>query len=95
MPQLLNACMFLNFSIDDGSYEFEHKFLFSKTYPRGVSSAVYIEKHAMLIVTGLASPTADLGNTQAEQEGITAWRVLSGSPYYKMVTDYEQLTVVS
>ena len=93
---MLNIQSYLhNCSTEECEYEIEHHFQFSNTYPQGVSSAVYSEKHALLIVTGLASPSTDLWQTKAGQEGITAWRVLSGSPHYKMVTDYEQENMVN
>ena len=77
-------------STDECEHMFEHNFLFSTTYPRGISSVVYGDTHSMLIIAGLPSPSTDLWQTQAGKEGITAWRVLSGFPHYKMVTDYEQ-----
>ncbi|XP_067933304.1 NBAS subunit of NRZ tethering complex-like [Watersipora subatra] len=86
--QGLLSCYFL--SIEEESYEMAHQFQFSFTYPQGVSSAVYSERHSLLIVTGLVSPTSDMLKTKAGQEGITAWRVLSGRPYYKRITDYDQ-----
>ena len=44
----------------------------------------------MLLVGGCGDldPSEDM--TDAQAHGLTAWRVLSGAPHYKMVTDLEQ-----
>jgi len=83
------------YSTGDSYYTLEHKFLFSHLYPRGVSSAVFSAQHSVLFITGLASPSTEFSETKAGLEGLTVWRVLSGTPYYKLVTDYEQLIAVS
>jgi hypothetical protein len=48
----------------------------------------YDPSHAILIIGGQADPTEEEGT--AASHGVTVWRILSGSPHYKMVTDYEQ-----
>lgn len=87
-------CVLVCFSADECEYELEHTFLFSNMFPRGISSAVYSEKHALLIVTGLPNPSTEELNTQAGLDGVTMWRVLSGIPYYKLVTDYDDVSSV-
>ncbi|XP_077988543.1 NBAS subunit of NRZ tethering complex-like [Glandiceps talaboti] len=69
-------------------------FLFTSWYPRGVTSVAYNEKHAMLIVGGCnEDPETRLDENQqslASKHGITGWRVLSGQPHYKLITDYSE-----
>ena len=71
-----------------------HEFVFSHHYPRGVSAAVYHEGHSILLLGGCADMDATVPEKKdpntAMQQGITAWRVLSDLPHYKLVTDYEQ-----
>ncbi|XP_053522900.1 NBAS subunit of NRZ tethering complex isoform X2 [Artibeus jamaicensis] len=66
------------------SYQESHSFSFSSHYPRGVSTAVYHPGHRLLLVGGCA--TANGGPSKASRCGLSAWRVLSGSPHYKQVT---------
>ncbi|KAF6105051.1 NBAS subunit of NRZ tethering complex [Phyllostomus discolor] len=66
------------------SYQESHSFSFSGHYPRGVSTAVYHPGHRLLLVGGCAS--AEGGPSRASRCGLSAWRVLSGSPHYKQVT---------
>ncbi|XP_045700375.1 neuroblastoma-amplified sequence isoform X2 [Phyllostomus hastatus] len=66
------------------SYQESHCFSFSGHYPRGVSTAVYHPGHRLLLVGGCAS--AEGGPSRASRCGLSAWRVLSGSPHYKQVT---------
>jgi hypothetical protein len=44
------------------------------------------------LVGGLAEPVnqRDTDTPTAMQLGITAWRILSDTPHYKLVTNYEQ-----
>ncbi|KAI6056174.1 NBAS [Marmota monax] len=67
------------------SYQESHSFNFSTYYPHGINAAVYHPGHRLLLVGGCE--TADMGPTTAAGCGLSAWRVLSGSPYYKQVTD--------
>ncbi|XP_036891385.1 neuroblastoma-amplified sequence [Sturnira hondurensis] len=66
------------------SYQESHSFSFSGHCPRGVSTAVYHPGHRLLLVGGCAA--ADGGLSKASRCGLSAWRVLSGSPHYKQVT---------
>jgi len=84
----------LCFSTSDCAYEREHSFLFSALYPRGVSSVAYSEQHSLLLVTGQPGEEEPIWSSAAGQHGITAWRILSGAPHYKIITDYEQDTMV-
>ncbi|XP_054425468.1 NBAS subunit of NRZ tethering complex [Pteronotus mesoamericanus] len=69
------------------SYQESHAFSFSSHYPRGVSTAVYHPGHRLLLVGGCE--TAEPGLSKASSCGLSAWRVLSGSPYYKQVVSGE------
>ncbi|WAR01028.1 NBAS-like protein, partial [Mya arenaria] len=60
-----------------------HEFSFSKQYPLGIS---YDEKASLLYVGG--GGDGEEGVTTATREGLTAWRILSDSPHYKLITDY-------
>ncbi|KAM5262785.1 NBAS subunit of NRZ tethering complex [Ctenodactylus gundi] len=65
------------------SYQESHSFSFSSRYPHGISAAVYHPGHRLLLVGGCES--AEVGISKASSCGLSAWRVLSGSPYYKQV----------
>ncbi|KAF6321497.1 NBAS subunit of NRZ tethering complex [Rhinolophus ferrumequinum] len=67
------------------SYQESHCFSFSSYYPHGVNTAVYHPGHRLLLVGGCES--AEVGISKASSCGLSAWRVLSGSPYYKQVTN--------
>ncbi|XP_007641500.1 neuroblastoma-amplified sequence isoform X2 [Cricetulus griseus] len=67
------------------SYQESHSFSFSDHYPHGINTAVYHPGHRLLLVGGCES--AELGISKASSCGLSAWRVLSGSPYYKQVTN--------
>ncbi|XP_041419494.1 neuroblastoma-amplified sequence isoform X2 [Xenopus laevis] len=69
------------------SYQESHSFNFACHYSHGISSVVYSAAHRLLLVGGIG--TNEDGVSKATQCGITAWRVLSGSPHYKQVTNYE------
>lgn len=55
---------------------------------------IYDDRHSLLIV-GSCSKSMSLETSSssdtitAAQHGITLWRILSGSPHYKLVTDCE------
>nr|XP_048295685.1 NBAS subunit of NRZ tethering complex isoform X2 [Myodes glareolus] len=66
------------------SYQESHSFSFSGHYPHGINTAVYHPGHRLLLVGGCES--TELGISKASSCGLSAWRVLSGSPYYKQVT---------
>uniref|UniRef100_A0A452VGE8 NBAS subunit of NRZ tethering complex n=1 Tax=Ursus maritimus TaxID=29073 RepID=A0A452VGE8_URSMA len=67
------------------SYQESHCFSFNSHYPHGINTAVYHPGHRLLLVGGCE--TADVGVSKASSCGLSAWRVLSGSPYYKQVTN--------
>ncbi|XP_030897016.1 neuroblastoma-amplified sequence [Leptonychotes weddellii] len=67
------------------SYQESHCFSFSSRYPHGISTAIYHPGHRLLLVGGCE--TAEVGISKASRYGLSAWRVLSGSPYYKQVTN--------
>ncbi|XP_063771451.1 NBAS subunit of NRZ tethering complex isoform X2 [Pseudophryne corroboree] len=69
------------------SYQESHSFNFGCHYTQGISSVVYHAGHRLLLVGG--SETNEDGVSKATQCGLTSWRVLSGSPHYKQVTDYK------
>ncbi|XP_056420196.1 NBAS subunit of NRZ tethering complex isoform X2 [Hyla sarda] len=69
------------------SYQESHSFNFGSYYSHGVSSVMYLPKHRLLLVGG--SETNEDGVLEATQRGLTSWRVLSGAPHYKQVTNYQ------
>ncbi|XP_045917344.1 neuroblastoma-amplified sequence-like [Micropterus dolomieu] len=69
------------------SFQENHSFSFSAYYSHGITSAIYHPGHRLLLVGGCES--GDDGTSKASCCGITAWRILSGSPHYKQVTSYE------
>ncbi|KAJ1149646.1 hypothetical protein NDU88_002451 [Pleurodeles waltl] len=68
------------------SYQESHNFNFSSHYSYGITSVVFHPRHRLLLVGGCET-SQDV--SKAAQCGISAWRVLSGAPYYKQVTSYE------
>uniref|UniRef100_A0A8C8Z0R0 NBAS subunit of NRZ tethering complex n=1 Tax=Prolemur simus TaxID=1328070 RepID=A0A8C8Z0R0_PROSS len=75
------------------SYQESHCFSFSSHYPHGINTAIYHPGHRLLLVGGCE--TAEVGMSKASSCGLSAWRVLSGSPYYKQVTNGgDKVTVV-
>uniref|UniRef100_A0A2K5CEZ1 NBAS subunit of NRZ tethering complex n=1 Tax=Aotus nancymaae TaxID=37293 RepID=A0A2K5CEZ1_AOTNA len=75
------------------SYQESHCFSFSSHYPHGINTAIYHPGHRLLLVGGCE--TAEVGVSKASSCGLSAWRVLSGSPYYKQVTNGgERVTAV-
>ncbi|XP_050401138.2 NBAS subunit of NRZ tethering complex [Patella vulgata] len=73
----------------DNGFTLQHSFVFSQYYPLGVSSVIYHPKHKLLLVGGLGVSERET-SSKATQEGITAWRILSDTPHYKLVTDYSE-----
>ncbi|NWX96029.1 NBAS protein, partial [Nothoprocta ornata] len=69
------------------SFQESHSFSFSSHYVQGVTTVVYHPGHRLLLVGGCE--TDEDGVSKATGCGLTAWRVLSGSPHYKLVTNYE------
>uniref|UniRef100_A0A3P9P6K2 NBAS subunit of NRZ tethering complex n=1 Tax=Poecilia reticulata TaxID=8081 RepID=A0A3P9P6K2_POERE len=69
------------------NFQENHTFNFAPHHSRGITSAVYLPGHRLLLVGGCES--GDNGASKASCSGITAWRALSGSPHYKQVTSYE------
>ncbi|XP_067884632.1 NBAS subunit of NRZ tethering complex [Heterodontus francisci] len=69
------------------SYQESHSFNFNSHYSHGVITVIYHYGHRLLLVGGCE--TSREGVSKATSYGITAWRVLSGAPYYKQVTNYE------
>ncbi|XP_028253229.1 NBAS subunit of NRZ tethering complex [Parambassis ranga] len=70
------------------NFQENHAFNFSSHYSHGITSAIYHPGHRLLLVGGCES--GDDTTSKASCCGITAWRVLSGSPHYKQVTSYEE-----
>ncbi|XP_059585522.1 NBAS subunit of NRZ tethering complex isoform X2 [Alligator mississippiensis] len=68
-------------------YQESHNFRFSNHYAHRITTVVYHPGHRLLLVGGCE--TDEDGVSKATSCGISAWRVLSGSPYYKQVTSYE------
>ena len=70
----------------DKGFEFQHSFLFHNRYPLGISSVVYHPGAGLLYVGGCG--LEDEAGSEATKEGLSAWRILSDYPHYKLVTDY-------
>uniref|UniRef100_A0A673GLC1 NBAS subunit of NRZ tethering complex n=1 Tax=Sinocyclocheilus rhinocerous TaxID=307959 RepID=A0A673GLC1_9TELE len=68
-------------------FQENHTFSFSAHYSNGITTAIYHPGHRLLLVGGCESRDSDV--SRASRCGITAWRVLSGSPHYKQVISYE------
>ncbi|XP_046770971.1 neuroblastoma-amplified sequence isoform X3 [Gallus gallus] len=69
------------------SFQESHSFSFSSHYAHGITAVIYHPGHRLLLVGGCE--TDEDGVSKATACGISAWRVLSGSPHYKQVTSYE------
>ncbi|KAK3595169.1 hypothetical protein CHS0354_002768 [Potamilus streckersoni] len=69
-------------------FQKRHSFVFSKDYPLGISCVIY-HPGAQLLYVGGCVMTQDAPSLHA-QEGLTAWRILSDMPHFKLVTDYEE-----
>uniref|UniRef100_A0A8C3XXK9 NBAS subunit of NRZ tethering complex n=1 Tax=Catharus ustulatus TaxID=91951 RepID=A0A8C3XXK9_CATUS len=69
------------------SFQESHSFSFSSHYPHGITAVIYHPGHRLLLVGGCE--TDEDGVSKAAGCGISAWRILSGSPHYKQVTSYE------
>ncbi|XP_061316824.1 NBAS subunit of NRZ tethering complex isoform X3 [Pezoporus flaviventris] len=69
------------------SFQESHSFSFSSHYAHGITTVIYHPGHRLLLVGGCE--TDEEGVSKATGCGISAWRVLSGSPHYKEVTSYE------
>lgn len=73
----------------EGDFRPSHTFDFMDFYPDGVGSVVYHHHHSLLVIggSGVSGEVEDT-DSSAPSHGIGAWRILSGLPYYKRVTDY-------
>ncbi|XP_076465960.1 NBAS subunit of NRZ tethering complex-like isoform X2 [Babylonia areolata] len=70
----------------DNGFVARHHFLFTHTFPLGVTAAAYHARHKVLYVGGAAM--ADPGEGSLSRgAGLTAWRVLSDTPHYKLLND--------
>uniref|UniRef100_A0A8C0BT65 NBAS subunit of NRZ tethering complex n=1 Tax=Buteo japonicus TaxID=224669 RepID=A0A8C0BT65_9AVES len=69
------------------SFQESHSFSFSSHYAHGITTVIYHPGHKLLLVGGCE--TDEDGVSKATGCGISAWRILSGSPHYKQVTSYE------
>uniref|UniRef100_A0A8B9IGY0 NBAS subunit of NRZ tethering complex n=1 Tax=Anser cygnoides TaxID=8845 RepID=A0A8B9IGY0_ANSCY len=69
------------------SFQESHSFSFSSHYAHGITTVIYHPGHRLLLVGGCERD--EDGVSKATGCGISAWRVLSGSPHYKQVTSYE------
>ncbi|XP_051880260.1 NBAS subunit of NRZ tethering complex isoform X2 [Pristis pectinata] len=70
------------------SFQEKHSFNFNNYCSHGVITVIYHSGHRLLLVGGYE--TNEEGVSKATSYGITSWRVLSGAPYYKQVTNYEE-----
>ncbi|XP_069742445.1 NBAS subunit of NRZ tethering complex isoform X2 [Narcine bancroftii] len=70
------------------SFQEKHSFNFNNYYSHGVITVIYHSGHRLLLIGGYE--TNEQGVSKATSYGITSWRVLSGAPYYKQVTNYEE-----
>ncbi|XP_062981250.1 NBAS subunit of NRZ tethering complex [Elgaria multicarinata webbii] len=70
-------------------FQENHSFSFSGHYIHGISAVIYHPAHRLLIIGGCETDDDAAGVSKANTCGLSAWRVLSGAPYYKQVTSYE------
>ncbi|XP_025077701.1 neuroblastoma-amplified sequence-like [Pomacea canaliculata] len=73
----------------DSGFKANHHFLLSDEYPHGVAAAVYDAQHKILFVGGDALPQKSECCVPSRCEGVTAWRVLSDTPHYKLLSDLD------
>ncbi|XP_077167102.1 NBAS subunit of NRZ tethering complex isoform X2 [Paroedura picta] len=71
------------------SFQESHSFNFRSHYAHGIMAAIYHPVHRLLIIGGCETDDEAVGVSKAASCGLSAWRILSGSPYYKQVTNYE------
>ncbi|XP_053405478.1 NBAS subunit of NRZ tethering complex-like [Mercenaria mercenaria] len=72
----------------DKGCELLHTFVFNSLYPLGISCVEYHGEAGLLYVGGCGQE--EEGMSEATKEGLTAWRILSDYPHYKVVTDYAE-----
>uniref|UniRef100_A0A8C9VPQ5 NBAS subunit of NRZ tethering complex n=1 Tax=Scleropages formosus TaxID=113540 RepID=A0A8C9VPQ5_SCLFO len=68
-------------------FQESHSFSFATHYDHGITAALYHPGHRLLLVGGCEVGGCEA--SKASRSGLTAWRVLSGSPHYKQVTSAE------
>ncbi|KAK7115948.1 NBAS subunit of NRZ tethering complex-like [Littorina saxatilis] len=73
----------------DNGFLLRHQFLFTDEYPLGIAAATYDPKHKVLFVGGAALSESDGDAIPSRCDGVTAWRVLSDAPHYKILTDVD------
>ncbi|XP_061478724.1 NBAS subunit of NRZ tethering complex isoform X2 [Rhineura floridana] len=71
------------------SFQESHSFSFSSHNINGITAVIYHPTHRLLITGGCEMDDDRGGRSKASSCGLSAWRILSGSPYYKQVTSYE------
>nr|XP_056712438.1 NBAS subunit of NRZ tethering complex [Euleptes europaea] len=71
------------------SFQESHSFNFRSHYVHGITTVIYHPAHRLLIIGGCETDDDGAGASKAASCGLSAWRVLSGSPYYKQVISYE------
>ncbi|XP_066468045.1 NBAS subunit of NRZ tethering complex isoform X2 [Tiliqua scincoides] len=71
------------------SFQESHSFSFSSHYIHEITAVIHHPAHRLLIIGGCETEEDGAGDSKASSCGLSAWRVLSGSPYYKQVTSYE------
>ncbi|CAH1796434.1 unnamed protein product [Owenia fusiformis] len=77
---------------NDGDFKKEHTFHFGTHYPRGINCAIFHPLHKLIIVGSCTEESnSAMEVASASKLGLTAWRVLSDSPHYKLVTDEDAL----
>ncbi|KAF7247822.1 Neuroblastoma-amplified sequence [Varanus komodoensis] len=70
-------------------FQESHSFSFSSHYIHGITAVIFHPTHRLLIIGGCEMDEDGTGVSKAGSCGLSAWRVLSGVPYYKQVTSYE------
>ncbi|KAK7477823.1 hypothetical protein BaRGS_00030901 [Batillaria attramentaria] len=73
----------------DSGFSPRHHFFFTDEYPLGISAAAYDPRHKLLFVGGAALPNRSSEASASRADGLTAWRVLSDAPHYKLITDVD------
>lgn len=82
-------------SSTDG-YQERHSFNFSFHHPNGITALCYHQTSNLLLVSGRSHRIHSMDQSnKALQKGISAWRILSDYPHYKLVTSLNDDLAVS
>nr|XP_042904334.1 neuroblastoma-amplified sequence [Parasteatoda tepidariorum] len=93
---LPESCLNLRYSPSEGFQARRDQFSMSNCYPHGITSVVYNRTDNILIACGRSQKLTFIqGTTEASQMGISAWRLLSEYPHYKLALSMDENKVES